>query len=81
MFRRLRSLIAPLYLITSVAISYLAAFGLSVLIFQHATGAGGLYCARAGSTPLVRRSSAAQQGSVSGPGMDLTHSNQRIHVP
>jgi len=39
----MRSLIAPLYLIASVAISYLAAFGLSVLIFQHATGAGGLY--------------------------------------
>jgi RND superfamily putative drug exporter len=38
----LRSLIAPLYLIASVAISYLAAFGLSVLLFQHATGAGGL---------------------------------------
>jgi putative drug exporter of the RND superfamily len=30
----LRSLIAPLYLIASVAISYLAAFGLSVLLFQ-----------------------------------------------
>ena len=39
----LRSLIAPLYLIASVALSYLAPFGLSVLIFQHATGAGGLY--------------------------------------
>jgi putative drug exporter of the RND superfamily len=39
----MRSLIAPLYLIASVALSYLAAFGLSVLIFQHATGAGGLY--------------------------------------
>jgi RND superfamily putative drug exporter len=39
----MRSLIAPLYLIASVAISYLAAFGLSVLLFQHATGAGGLY--------------------------------------
>jgi len=39
----LRSLIAPLYLIASVAISYLAAFGVSVLIFQHGTGAGGLY--------------------------------------
>lgn len=38
----LRSIIAPLYLIVSVAISYLAAFGLSVLLFQHATGAGGL---------------------------------------
>ena len=39
----LRSLIAPLYLIASVALSYLAAFGLSVLLFQDATGAGGLY--------------------------------------
>jgi RND superfamily putative drug exporter len=39
----MRSLIAPLYLITSVAISYLAAFGLSVLLFQDATGTGGLY--------------------------------------
>ncbi len=39
----MRSLIAPLYLIASVAISYLAAFGLSVLLFQDANGAGGLY--------------------------------------
>ena len=39
----MRSLIAPLYLIASVAVSYLAAFGVSVLLFQHATGAGGLY--------------------------------------
>jgi putative drug exporter of the RND superfamily len=39
----LRSLIAPLYLIASVAISYLAAFGVSVLLFQDASGAGGLY--------------------------------------
>ncbi len=39
----MRSLIALLYLIASVAISYLAAFGVSVLLFQHATGAGGLY--------------------------------------
>jgi RND superfamily putative drug exporter len=38
----MRSLVAPLYLIASVAISYLAAFGLSVLLFQHATGSGGL---------------------------------------
>jgi putative drug exporter of the RND superfamily len=30
----LRSLIAPVYLIASVALSYLAAFGLSVLLFQ-----------------------------------------------
>jgi RND superfamily putative drug exporter len=39
----LRSLIAPLYLIASVAVSYLAAFGVSVLLFQDATGTGGLY--------------------------------------
>jgi RND superfamily putative drug exporter len=38
----MRSLVAPLYLIASVAISYLAAFGLSVLLFQDASGAGGL---------------------------------------
>jgi RND superfamily putative drug exporter len=38
----LRSLIAPLYLIASVAISYLAAFGLSVLLFQDANGSGSL---------------------------------------
>jgi RND superfamily putative drug exporter len=38
----MRSLVAPVYLIASVAISYLAAFGLSVLLFQDATGAGGL---------------------------------------
>ena len=38
----LRSLVAPIYLIASVAISYLAAFGLSVLLFQDATGSGGL---------------------------------------
>jgi RND superfamily putative drug exporter len=38
----MRSLVAPIYLIASVAISYLAAFGLSVLLFQDATGAGGL---------------------------------------
>jgi RND superfamily putative drug exporter len=38
----LRSLTAPLYLIASVALSYLAAFGVSVLLFQDATGAGGL---------------------------------------
>ena len=38
----LRSLVAPLYLIASVAVSYLAAFGLSVLLFQDATGTGGL---------------------------------------
>lgn len=39
----LRSLIAPLYLIASVVLSYLAAWGLSVLLFQDAAGAGGLY--------------------------------------
>src|SRR5262249_44547490 len=38
----MRSLIAPIYLIASVAISYLAAFGVSVLLFQDAAGAGGL---------------------------------------
>jgi putative drug exporter of the RND superfamily len=39
----LRSLIAPLYLIASVVISYLAAWGLSVLLFQDAAHAGGLF--------------------------------------
>jgi RND superfamily putative drug exporter len=39
----MRSLIAPLYLIASVAISYLAAWGLSVLLFQDAARAGGLF--------------------------------------
>jgi len=39
----MRSLIAPLYLIASVVISYLAAWGLSVLLFQDAASAGGLY--------------------------------------
>jgi len=38
----LRSLVAPIYLIASVAISYLAAFGVSVLLFQDAAGNGGL---------------------------------------
>ena len=38
----MRSLVAPLYLIASVAVSYLAAFGLSVLLFQDAAGTGGL---------------------------------------
>jgi RND superfamily putative drug exporter len=38
----MRSLVAPLYLIASVALSYLAAFGLSVLLFQDAARAGGL---------------------------------------
>jgi len=39
----MRSLIAPLYLIASVVISYFAAWGLSVLLFQDAAGAGGFY--------------------------------------
>jgi putative drug exporter of the RND superfamily len=38
----LRSLVAPLYLIASVGISYLAALGLSVLIFIDAGNSGGL---------------------------------------
>ena len=38
----LRSLIAPLYLIASVGISYLAALGLSVLLFIKIGGSGGL---------------------------------------
>src|SRR6185437_829518 len=38
----MRSLVAPLYLIASVAVSYLAAFGLSVLLFQVIGGTGGL---------------------------------------
>jgi RND superfamily putative drug exporter len=38
----LRSLVAPVYLIASVALSYLAAFGLSVLFFQIIGGTGGL---------------------------------------
>jgi len=38
----LRSLVAPVYLIVSVVISYLAAFGLAVLVFQDAAGASGL---------------------------------------
>ncbi len=38
----LRSLIAPLYLIASVGISYLAALGLSVIIFIKIGGSGGL---------------------------------------
>ena len=38
----LRSLVAPLYLIASVALSYLAALGLSVLLFITIGGAGGL---------------------------------------
>jgi RND superfamily putative drug exporter len=39
----LRSLIAPLYLIASVVLSYLAAWGLSVLLFQDAARTGGLF--------------------------------------
>ncbi len=38
----LRSLVAPLYLIASVGLSYLAALGLSVLIFIKLGGSGGL---------------------------------------
>jgi putative drug exporter of the RND superfamily len=38
----LRSLVAPLYLIASVGLSYLAALGLSVLIFIKIGGSGGL---------------------------------------
>jgi putative drug exporter of the RND superfamily len=38
----LRSLIAPLYLIASVGISYLAALGLAVLVFIKIGGSGGL---------------------------------------
>ena len=38
----LRSLVAPLYLIASVGLSYLAALGLSVLIFIKLAGDGGL---------------------------------------
>jgi RND superfamily putative drug exporter len=38
----LRSLVAPLYLIASVGISYLAALGLAVLIFIKIGGSGGL---------------------------------------
>jgi len=38
----LRSLVAPLYLIVSVALSYLAALGVSVLIFIDIGGSGGI---------------------------------------
>jgi len=38
----MRSLVAPLYLIVSVGISYLAALGLSVLLFVDVAGDGGL---------------------------------------
>jgi putative drug exporter of the RND superfamily len=38
----MRSLVAPLYLIVSVGISYLAALGLSVLLFVEIAGDGGL---------------------------------------
>jgi len=38
----LRSLVAPLYLIASVAISYFAALGFAVLIFIELGGAGGI---------------------------------------
>jgi RND superfamily putative drug exporter len=38
----MRSLVAPLYLIVSVGLSYLAALGLSVLVFIEGAGDGGL---------------------------------------
>jgi putative drug exporter of the RND superfamily len=38
----MRSLVAPLYLIVSVGLSYLAALGLCVLVFQIGLGDGGL---------------------------------------
>ena len=38
----MRSLVAPLYLIVSVGLSYLAALGLSVLLFVKIAGDGGL---------------------------------------
>jgi len=38
----MRSLVAPLYLIVSVGLSYLAALGLSVLVFIELAGDGGL---------------------------------------
>ena len=38
----MRSLVAPLYLIVSVGLSYLAALGLSVLLFVDLAGDGGL---------------------------------------
>jgi RND superfamily putative drug exporter len=38
----LRSLIAPVYLVASVALSYLAALGVAVLLFQDVLGAAGL---------------------------------------
>ncbi|MGH9104574.1 MAG: MMPL family transporter [Acidimicrobiales bacterium] len=38
----LRSLVAPLYLIVSVALSYLAALGVSTLVFVDIGGSGGL---------------------------------------
>ena len=38
----MRSLVAPLYLIVSVGLSYLAALGLSVLLFVEIAGDGGL---------------------------------------
>jgi len=37
-----RSLVAPFYLVASVALSYVATFGLAVLIFMHAGGNAGL---------------------------------------
>jgi RND superfamily putative drug exporter len=37
----LRSLIAPIYLILSVVLSYLASLGLSVIVFIKLGGSGG----------------------------------------
>lgn len=38
----MRSLVAPIYLVASVVLSYLAALGVSVLIFMHLAGDSGL---------------------------------------
>ena len=38
----MRSLVAPLYLVTSVLLSYLAALGLTALIFVHFGGQSGI---------------------------------------
>jgi RND superfamily putative drug exporter len=39
---RLRSLVAPLYMIASVALSYLAALGMTILVFTVIGGSGGV---------------------------------------
>jgi len=57
----LRSLVAPLYLIASVAISYLAAFGLSVL---HTA----CQPARSARRASLRRASASTCGQGQGTG-------------